>query len=215
MELDTATIILILYCVLAFVLAFFPAYFIFPKFIRKMKSLGNTGKDVNKRGNIQVAEPQASEARCGRGRAELVSAQKTSSEVFQGAKDLHKLDRSLVSGGIVAVFSFSLAMFVISGLASIFNYHENIVLPLQAATTVFIAAAIIGFIREEEFANSTNLRADADDRLSGRRCRRLGLVVPQTKGIRHWLREVRWNAQGISLGMMSELREKPSQRWDG
>ena len=29
------------------------------------------------------------------------------------------------------------------------NYHENIVLPLQAATTVFIAAAIIGFIREE------------------------------------------------------------------
>jgi len=26
------------------------------------------------------------------------------------------------------------------------NYHENIVLPLQAATTVFIAAAIIGFI---------------------------------------------------------------------
>jgi len=76
------TIILILYCILAFALAFFPAYFIFPKFIRKMKSLGNTGKDVNKRGNIQVAE----------------------------------------SGGIVAVFSFSLAMFVISGLASVTNF---------------------------------------------------------------------------------------------
>ena len=113
MELDNATIILILYCVLAFSLAFFPAHFIFPKFIRKMKSLGNTGKDVNKRGNIQVAEPQASEARCGRGRAELVSAQKTSSEVFQGAEDLDKLDRSSASGGIIAVFSFSLAMFVI------------------------------------------------------------------------------------------------------
>ena len=106
MDIDNATIVLILYCVLAFVLAFYPAYLIFPRFIRKMKALGNTGKDVNKRGNIQVAE----------------------------------------SGGIVAVFSFSLAMFVISGLASITNYHENIVLPLQAATTVFIAAAIIGFI---------------------------------------------------------------------
>jgi len=105
MELDNSTIVLILYCVLAFVLAFYPAYLIFPKFIKKMKSLGNTGKDVNKRGNIQVSE----------------------------------------SGGIVAVFSFSFAMFVISGVASISNYHENIVLPLQAATTVFIAAAIIGF----------------------------------------------------------------------
>jgi len=73
MELDNSTIVLILYCVLAFVLAFYPAYLIFPRFIRKMKALGNTGKDVNKRGNIQVAE----------------------------------------SGGIVAVFSFSLAMFVI------------------------------------------------------------------------------------------------------
>jgi UDP-N-acetylmuramyl pentapeptide phosphotransferase/UDP-N-acetylglucosamine-1-phosphate transferase len=106
MDLDNSTIILILYCVLAFVLAFYPAYLIFPRFIRRMKALGNTGKDVNKRGNIQVAE----------------------------------------SGGIVAVFSFSLAMFVIAGLASITNIHENIVLPLQAATTVFIAAAIIGFI---------------------------------------------------------------------
>jgi len=28
------------------------------------------------------------------------------------------------------------------------NYHENIVLPLQAATTVFIAAAMIGFPRD-------------------------------------------------------------------
>ena len=56
--------------------------FIFPRFIRRMKALGNTGKDVNKRGNIQVAE----------------------------------------SGGIVAVFSFSLAMFVIAGLASITNF---------------------------------------------------------------------------------------------
>ena len=73
MELDNSTIVLILYCILAFVLAFYPAYLIFPRFIRKMKSLGNTGKDFNKRGNIQVAE----------------------------------------SGGIVAVFSFSLAMFVI------------------------------------------------------------------------------------------------------
>jgi len=73
MDFDNATIVLILYCILAFVLAFYPAYLIFPKFIKKMKSLGNTGKDVNKRGNIQVAE----------------------------------------SGGIVAVFSFSLAMFVI------------------------------------------------------------------------------------------------------
>jgi UDP-N-acetylmuramyl pentapeptide phosphotransferase/UDP-N-acetylglucosamine-1-phosphate transferase len=82
MEFDNATIVLILYCILAFVLAFYPAYLIFPRFIRKMKSLGNTGKDVNKRGNIQVAE----------------------------------------SGGIVAVFSFSLAMFVIAGLASITNF---------------------------------------------------------------------------------------------
>jgi hypothetical protein len=129
MDLDSSTIILILYCVLAFFLAFYPAYLIFPRFIRRMKALGNTGKDVNKRGNIQVAEPQASEARC-------------------GAKDLHKLERSLVSGGIVAVFSFSLAMFVIAGLASIINVHENIVLPLQAATTVFIGAAKIGFPRD-------------------------------------------------------------------
>ena len=77
-NMDTSTIILILYCILAFVLAFFPAYFIFPRFINKMKSLGNTGKDaddrsagrlrlehsppvggfmlhgVNKRGNIQT-----------------------------------------------------------------------------------------------------------------------------------------------------------------
>lgn len=158
MELDNPTIVLILYCILAFVLAFYPAYLIFPRFIRKMKSLGNTGKDVNKRGNIQVAE----------------------------------------SGGIVAVFSFSLAMFVISGLASISNYHENIVLPLQAATTVFIAAAIIGFIQEEDFTNHNNLRLDADDRLSGRRCRRLGLIDPPPKGLRDRLREVRWNAQGIS-----------------
>ena len=82
MEFDNATIVLILYCILAFVLAFYPAYLIFPRFIRKMKALGNTGKDVNKRGNIQVAE----------------------------------------SGGIVAVFSFSFAMFVISGLASITNF---------------------------------------------------------------------------------------------
>ena len=81
MELDNSTIVLILYCVLAFVLAFYPAYLVFPRFIRKMKALGNTGKDaddrpagrlrlehsppvggfmlygVNKRGNIQVAEP--------------------------------------------------------------------------------------------------------------------------------------------------------------
>ena len=80
MDIDNSTIILILYCVLAFVLAFFPAYFIFPRFIQKMKSLGNTGKDaddrpaghlrlehspplggfmlygVNKRGNIQDTE---------------------------------------------------------------------------------------------------------------------------------------------------------------
>jgi len=57
MELDNSTIVLILYCILAFVLAFYPAYLIFPRFIRKMKALGNTGKDVNKRGNIQVAKP--------------------------------------------------------------------------------------------------------------------------------------------------------------
>jgi len=79
MDLDNSTIVLILYCVLAFVLAFYPAYLIFPRFIRRMKALGNTGKDaddrpaghlrlehsppvggfmlhgVNKRGNIQVA----------------------------------------------------------------------------------------------------------------------------------------------------------------
>ena len=127
MEFDNATIVLILYCILAFVLAFYPAYLIFPRFIRKMKALGNTGKDVNKRGNIQVAEvvgEQSSPRRRGLGQTGLV----------------------LSAGGIVAVFSFSFAMFVISGLASISNYHENIVLPLQAATTVFIAAAIIGFI---------------------------------------------------------------------
>ena len=104
---------------------------------------------------------------------------------------------------------------LISGIASISNYHENIVLPLQAATTVFIAAAIIGFIQEEDFTNFNNLRLDADDRLSGHRCRRLGPPVPAPEGLRHRFREVRWNAQGISLGMMSELREKPSQRWDG
>ena len=57
MDMDPPTIIPILYCILAFLLAFVPAYFIFPRFIRKMKSLGNTGKDVNKRGDIQVAEP--------------------------------------------------------------------------------------------------------------------------------------------------------------
>jgi hypothetical protein len=68
MELDNSTIVLVLYCILAFLLAFYPAHLIFPRFIRKMKALGNTGKDVNKRGNIQVAEPQASEARCGRER---------------------------------------------------------------------------------------------------------------------------------------------------
>ena len=55
MELDNSIIVLILYCVLAFLLAFYPAYLIFPKFIKKMKSLGNTGKDVNKLGNDQVA----------------------------------------------------------------------------------------------------------------------------------------------------------------
>jgi len=49
MELDNSTIVLILYCVLAFVLAFYPAYLIFPRFIRKMKSLGNTGKDADDR----------------------------------------------------------------------------------------------------------------------------------------------------------------------
>ena len=57
MDFDNSTIVLILYCILAFVLAFYPAYLIFPRFIRKMKALGNTGKDVNKRGNIQVAKP--------------------------------------------------------------------------------------------------------------------------------------------------------------
>jgi Kef-type K+ transport system membrane component KefB len=57
MDFDNATIVLILYCVLAFVLAFYPAYLIFPRFIRRMKALGNTEKDVNKRGNIQVAKP--------------------------------------------------------------------------------------------------------------------------------------------------------------
>ena len=65
---DIDTIILILYCILAFVLAFYPAYLIFPRFIRRIKALGNTGKDVHKRANIQVAEPQASEARYGRER---------------------------------------------------------------------------------------------------------------------------------------------------
>ena len=57
MEIDPSDIVLLLYCLLAFILAFFPAYFVFPRFIRKMKVLGNTGKDVNKRGDIQVAEP--------------------------------------------------------------------------------------------------------------------------------------------------------------
>jgi UDP-N-acetylmuramyl pentapeptide phosphotransferase/UDP-N-acetylglucosamine-1-phosphate transferase len=49
-------------------------------------------------------------------------------------------------GGIVCVFSFSIAMFVVAGLAGLTNVHEDIILPLQAAMTVFIAAAIIGFI---------------------------------------------------------------------
>jgi hypothetical protein len=94
MELDNSTIVLILYCVLAFVLAFYPAYLIFPRFIRKMKALGNTGKDVNKRGNIQVAE----------------SGGEQSSPRRRG---LGKTGQVLSAGGIVAVFSFSLAMFVI------------------------------------------------------------------------------------------------------
>ena len=94
MELDNATIILILYCVLAFSLAFFPAYFIFPKFIRKMKSLGNTGKDVNKRGNIQVAETVSGSNPLRR-------------------RGLGQIGQVLSAGGIIAVFSFSLAMFVI------------------------------------------------------------------------------------------------------
>jgi len=63
MELDNSTIVLILYCILAFVLAFYPAYLIFPRFIRRMKALGNTGKDVNKRGNMQVATSRTSRVR--------------------------------------------------------------------------------------------------------------------------------------------------------
>ena len=105
MEFDNATIVLILYCILAFVLAFYPAYIIFPRFIRKMKSLGNTGKDVNKRGNIQVAE----------------------------------------SGGIVAVFSFSLAMFVIQEEATDYNRWQRsdsdwMILPTTVGSCSFPAS---------------------------------------------------------------------------
>jgi len=50
------------------------------------------------------------------------------------------------SGGMVAVMSFSISMFAIAGIASISNVHEEIVLPLQAASSVFICASIIGFI---------------------------------------------------------------------
>jgi len=62
--------------------------------------------------------------------------------------DVNKRNRPEVPemGGIVCVFSFSLAMFVISGLASLLNVHEDIILPLQAAMTVFLAAATIGFV---------------------------------------------------------------------
>jgi len=62
--------------------------------------------------------------------------------------DVNKRNRPEVPemGGIVCVFSFSLAMFVLAGLASLLNVHEDIILPLQAAMTVFVAAAIIGFV---------------------------------------------------------------------
>lgn len=97
---------LIILSLMALILAFLPAYIVLPRFIRKMKQLGNVGEDVNKKGKPPVAE----------------------------------------SGGIVAVFSFSIAMFTIAGIASLSNVNEEIVLPLQAASSVFIAASIIGFI---------------------------------------------------------------------
>lgn len=62
--------------------------------------------------------------------------------------DVNKKGKPLVaeSGGMVAVMSFSIAMFTIAGIASLSNIEEQIVLPLQAASSVFIAASIIGFI---------------------------------------------------------------------
>ena len=36
LEFNNSTIILILYCILAFLLAFYPAYLIFPRFMRKL-----------------------------------------------------------------------------------------------------------------------------------------------------------------------------------
>jgi UDP-N-acetylmuramyl pentapeptide phosphotransferase/UDP-N-acetylglucosamine-1-phosphate transferase len=95
-----------------------------------MKALGNTGKDADDR-------PA--------GHLRLEHSPPLGGFMLYGVNKRGNIQVA-ESGGIVAVFSFSLAMFVISGLASISNYHENIVLPLQAATTVFIAAAIIGFI---------------------------------------------------------------------
>jgi len=62
--------------------------------------------------------------------------------------DVNKKGKPMVaeSGGMVAVMSFSIAMFAIAGIASISNVEEQIVLPLQAASSVFICASIIGFI---------------------------------------------------------------------
>jgi acylphosphatase len=62
--------------------------------------------------------------------------------------DVNKKGKPLVaeSGGMVAVMSFSVSMFTIAGIASLSNVNEEIVLPLQAASSVFIAASIIGFI---------------------------------------------------------------------
>lgn len=99
-------IYIIIYGIIALLLAFIPAYKIFPRFIRKMKKLGKVGIDVNKRSRNKVAE----------------------------------------MGGVVCLFSFSISMFIVAGMASVLNIYEEIVTPLQTAVGVFFAAAIVGFI---------------------------------------------------------------------
>lgn len=64
--------------------------------------------------------------------------------------DVNKIKKKKVPelGGLVSLFSFLIAMFIISGIASASNIHEEIVIPLQIATMVFFAASVIGVIHD-------------------------------------------------------------------
>jgi UDP-N-acetylmuramyl pentapeptide phosphotransferase/UDP-N-acetylglucosamine-1-phosphate transferase len=95
-----------------------------------MKAQNNVGVDVNKKGKPMVAESGGNSA---------LSAESAFVRQVRSAQSF----RDLVDG---AVMSFSIAMFTIAGIASLSNIEEQIVLPLQAASSVFIAASIIGFI---------------------------------------------------------------------